>query len=222
MQTRHVAIASFHQRGAEMPVQEVEEVVVATRSLPEADWRRAFKLGYFLAAAHNLRILDVVLQAARPRLREFLEALLARLPPRIESALDRHAQAILDGRAMVLPSDGTGEHKWAVEDAVLVEVLRAPDEFYAHLLDFAQGDALLCEAVRFQQLLLSPSARDEEFAWDFPFWRAQAHEGTPPQRTTRLHFQPALPRLDLLPFTLAWLGAVHARAPLGFLTAPPG
>ncbi|HUJ26286.1 MAG TPA: radical SAM protein [Myxococcales bacterium] len=220
IESRLVQIASFHQRGPQVPVQEVEEVVVGTRTMPGADWRRAFKLGYFLAASHNLRVLDLVLQAARPRLRAFVESLLARLPPRIDAALERHAQAILDGRAMVLPAEGTGDHLWAAEDAVLVEVLRAPDEFYGWALSAARGDALLEEAVRFQAFL-GPAPGEATFAYDFPAWRAQAHEGAPPLRETRFSWRPLLPAGDLSQLALAWLGAVHARAPAGYLIALP-
>src|SRR5262249_61534976 len=38
IETRHVLIASFHRAGAGGHVDEVEEVVVATRALPVADW----------------------------------------------------------------------------------------------------------------------------------------------------------------------------------------
>lgn len=220
IESRRVQIASFHQRGPQLPVQEVEEVVVGTRTMPLADWRRAFKLGYFLAATHNLRALDLVLQVARPRLRAFLERLVAQLPPRIDAALERHAQAIVDGRAMVLPAEGTGDHLWAVEDAVLVEVLRAPEEFYGWMLSVVRGDALLEEAVRYQALL-GPLPGEATFAVDFPAWRAQAHEGAPPQREVRLCWRPLLPAGNLQQLALAWLAAVHTRGPTGVLTPLP-
>src|SRR6185503_11433193 len=101
-----------------------------TSAMPEAEWRRAFKLGFFLAAAHNLKLLDAVLQVAWRAvgldLLELVERLMARLAAapdgsalgRIEAALVRYAEAVLGGTAMVLPAEGTGDHLWAVEDAV--------------------------------------------------------------------------------------------------------
>ena len=92
-------------------IAEVEELVVATRTLSVADWRRAFTLGYLLTAAHSLRLLDVVLQvawrAAGVPVRRLAESLLARMSAalpsasalgRIHAVLQRHADAVLAGR----------------------------------------------------------------------------------------------------------------------------
>ena len=126
-------------------VAELEEVVVATRRLPVADWRRAFAFGYLLSALHSLRLLDVFLQvawrAAGVPVRRVVEALLARMaaaPPssalgRIHAVLERHADAVLAGEAMALPLPETGDHPWAVEDAVVVTALAAGEAFFAEV-----------------------------------------------------------------------------------------
>jgi hypothetical protein len=245
IQTRQVLIASFHRDARRAPVPELEEVVVGTRTMPPADWRRAFKFGFFLAAAHNLRLLDVVLQVARRcagvELRDFLERLLARLlgaPPdsalgRVEAALEEHADAILAGRAMVLPAPGTGEHLWPVEDAVLVAALGARDRFFAEVAAFV-GDEfrseLLDEAVRYQAFIApapgETGPRSAIFAYDFPAWQKLPPDacGPPvPRRETPLRWRPAASLAeasDLLSFAVAYLGAVHARLPTGACERP--
>ncbi len=250
IETREVRIASFHQAGDPQPVQEVEEIVVATRTLPVDDWRRSFRLGYFLAAAHNLKLLDVVLQvalrAAGVDLGTLLDALVSALeaaPPEsvlgaISAALDRHAQAILDGEAMVLPLAGTGAHLWPVEDAVLICALGAAGRFYAEveqvLRERLPGEAaeLLCEALRYQQFITpapGATARQVAFTRDFPAFCAlddaaiigggsSALARSP--RALELFWMPA-PDLaaarDLREFAIAYLAKIHARIRTGYV-----
>jgi hypothetical protein len=236
--TREVLIASFHRQAPSegAHVAEVEEVVVGTRAMPEADWRRAFKLGFFLAAAHNLKLLDAVLQVAWRvagiDLVELLEKLMARLARapsasalgRVEAALARHAEAVLGGSAMVLPAEGTGDHLWAVEDAVALEALRDGAAFYDELAAFAREELpALEEAVRWQRLVTpwmgATGRRRDELGHDYAGWRARV-EGPLEARATRVGFTPSpslLGLADARQFMLAYLGLVHARLPTGTL-----
>jgi hypothetical protein len=222
METRHVSIASYQRSGDPGPVPELEEIVVATSAMPIADWRRAFRFGYFLAAAHNLKLLDVVLQAARPFLRELVEELLDGLPA-ITAVLDRYADAILDGVAMVLPADETGAHLWAVEDAVLLAALGQREEFFGRVEEIAaRRSELLAESVRYQALItaapLDAGPRGGEFEHDFASWRAAGAGGLPKRSTTSLEWRPS-PGLaaarDTRSFMLVYLASVHARLPTG-------
>jgi radical SAM superfamily enzyme YgiQ (UPF0313 family) len=241
--TREVLVASFHRAAADGHVAEVEEVVVGTDALPPADWRRAFKLGFFLAAAHNLRLLDVVLQvawrAAGVDLRRLVEGVLAAAAAapdgsalaRVDAVLERYAGAVLDGHAMVLPADGTGDHLWAVEDAVVHAALVAGGGFHAEVEAWARAalpgraGALVAEAARYQGFIAPVPGRRApriaEFAHDFAAWRreAPAADGPPVmERPARLRFTPS-PTLaaaaDARAFLLAYLGAAHARAATG-------
>jgi radical SAM superfamily enzyme YgiQ (UPF0313 family) len=239
LETRRVLIASFHRGAGPTPVPEMEEVVVGTRTLPPGEWRRAFKLGFFLCAAHNLRLLDVVLQISRRcagiDLRVFVEKLLARaaLAPResalgrIDAVLDQHAEAILAGQAMVLPVAETGSHLWAVEDAVLVTALAEREQFFAEMEQFVRDEFaadVVEEAVRYQALLApafgEAGPREAASRFDFPAWQKLPPDSSrpPAAREMSLRFRPAhhlTACRDLLGFVLAWLGAVHARLPLG-------
>lgn len=233
IETRQVGIASFHRAAGAGHVAEVEEVVVATRALPIADWRRAFRFGFFLAAAHNLKLLDFVLQiawrAAGLDLHRLVEDLLAGMAAaapgsalaRVHAVLDRYADAVLAGEAMVLPAEGTADHLWAVEDAVLHAALAGGfhDEVEVVLAD--RAGPLVAEAVRYQKLITpepgAPAAREATFRHDFPAWR----DGPPDERPTRLRWTPSRSLAfapDRRGFLLAYLGLVHARVPLGTLT----
>lgn len=240
IETRRVSIASFQRDGAATPVPELEEIVVATAAMPPDDFRRAFQFGFFLAAAHNLKLLDVVLQvawrAARIDLRDFLEGLLARIASapegtafaRVQAVLDRYADAVEGGEAMVLPAAETGSHLWAVEDGVLIAALSDAASFYAEVAAYARdgfGSELLEESVRFQRFVTPAfgdcAARRAEFAADFEAWRAlePAAEGPAvPQRQRELSWTPSPPlaaQQDLRGFILVYLAAVHARSPTG-------
>src|SRR5262249_20732327 len=246
-----VLIASFHRAGAGGHVDEMEEVVVATRALPVADWRRAFGLGYFLAAAHNLRLLDVVLQVARRAAGgdrripvEGRCAAMGAAAPRAGSGAApegvwaggdgvraSNAAGHLAGGERVSPAEGTGDHLWAVEDAVLHAALVAGGGFYDEVEAWARATfpgragAIVADAVRYQRFLTPApgdrAPRAEGFAFDFDAWRARPDDPLAP-RPTRPRFAPS-PALaaahDARAFMLGYLGAVHARAPTGTTTA---
>ncbi len=246
IETRHVRIASFHH-DAGPSVAELEEVVIATRTMPAADWRRAFMLGYLLTAAHNLRLLDIVIQVAwrvaNVPVRRFVEALLGRLvaaPPssvlgNIGSVLDRYAGAVLGGEAMALPADATGEHRWAVEDAVMLAALSDGETFFAEVAAFVREDLdvadslLLEEATRYQRFVTPAfgdgATRRAEFIWDFQAWRGlpSAADGpVVPCRPTCLTWSsaPAIASApDLRNFMLTYLAAVHGDTPTGTVEA---
>ena len=222
--TRRVLAASFHRPGEALPIDEEEEIVVATRAMPLSDWRRAVRFGFFLSAAHNLRLLDVVLQVAwramRIDLRELIEGLLGALPE-IASVLDRHADSILDGGALVLPADGTGDHLWSIDESVLVTALADAGRFHAQVGAFArQAGALLEEAVRYQQHVTprfgDRAPRTAVFSYDFSKLEPAAPASVSWSPAWNLAAAP-----DPLQFFLAYLGAVHARQPTGSVMAIP-
>jgi len=239
IETRRVGVGSFHHQPEAARVREEEEVVVATRTMPIEEWRRAFHFGFLLTASQSLRLLDVVLQAAGRipglGLRAFAERLLARIaeaPPgssfgRIAAALQRHAASVLSDGSMVLPDGDTGDYGWAVEDAVALVVLASGEQFFSELALFIQMDlgenegSLLREAVRYQQFLTPTfrerSVRKAEFAYDFPAWR-MTPDTEIPRRRTALTWSPSPPLVsapDLKIFLLLYLSAVHSRSETG-------
>jgi hypothetical protein len=223
-------------------------VVVGTRTLPQDDWRHAFKFGYLLVAVHSLRLLDVPIQVARRILgipvRDFMTALLRRLESaprasafgRIDAVLERYATAVLDGETMVLPAHGTGNHLWAVEDAVLIEAVRSR-AFFSETRAFVKQDfnatpgSILAEAVRYQRLVTpcydAAARRHTALGIDFATWRSHPSLDSAfdvPAERKRLGWSPD-PELatskDLCGFVIAYLDAIHSRKPTGHLTVEP-
>ena len=245
IQTEHVRVASFHRGAQPFPGAEVEEVVVGTRTLSQDDWRHAFKFGYLLVAVHSLRLLDIPIQVARRILgisvRDFMMALLRRLESasrssafgRIDAVLERYAAAVLDGETMVLPAQGTGNHLWAVEDAVLIEAVRNR-AFFSETRSFvtqafdAMPGSLLAEAVRYQRLVTpcydAAARRRAAIGFDFGTWRScpssdsgLAVAAEPTRLRWSLHPNLANSK-DLCGFVVAYLDAIHSRKPTGHLT----
>jgi hypothetical protein len=237
-----VRIGSFHRDdAADAHVPEFEEIVVGSRAMPLADWRRAFKLGFFLAAAHNLRLLDVVLQVAWRGcgipLEDFLHKLMSRMSgaepdsalARVDAVLERYAAAILAGEAMVLRTEETGAHLWPVEDGVAVAVLAEGARFFREVERFVREEydaALLEDAVRFQRFVTpafgDSARRVETFVHDFVAWRALGPTGGEvAARESERAWVPAAPLAatrDLRAFVIAYLGLVHGRVATGFVT----
>ncbi len=171
IESRWLHMASFHHDAPEH-VQELEEVVVATNAMPQSDWKRAHGFGYFLAAAHNLGLLDAVLRVVwksdeiDPR--AFVEGLLGHLARRgspVTATLQRYANSVADGDAMVLPHPTTGSHLWPVEDAVTLEVLLDREAFFSCVAEFVAlahpSHVALRDAVLFQSFV-TPAFGDED------------------------------------------------------------
>jgi hypothetical protein len=208
IETRSVLAASFQRASSVDPVPEMEEIVVGTRAMPVADWLRAFKFGFLLAAAHNLRLLDVVLQMVD--VRECVERL---MEMKVARVLDTYADAILDGHSMVLPAEGTGDHLWAPEDAVLIAAISDADAFYDEVAAFAPP-----EVVRYQRFVMpapgDQAVRTAVFTHDFQEWRTS---GKLVRRRTVLAWSPAIAAEDRKEFVLRFLAAVHSRTPTGHM-----
>ncbi|MBK8995135.1 MAG: radical SAM protein [Myxococcales bacterium] len=230
--SRWLAMASFHHEALEH-VQELEEVVVATAALPPGDWKRAHAFGYFLAAAHNLGLLDVVLRVVwhtdelDPR--DFVERLLSHLTQRsspITSTLQRYANAVADGVAMVLPHAATGRHLWPVEDAVALEVVLDRETFFADVADFVAVEhpehTLLADAVTFQRFVTPAlgdgAERELVLGHDVAAWRPG--HGAPARGRVRYGWSPS-PTLvsaqGAQAFLTQYLALRHARVPTGCL-----
>ncbi len=116
------------------PVPEVETLVVATPTLPIADWREAFVFGHTLAAVHDQSILPATLPWLVWRYGVpadvFVDNLLDAFPP-IRATLLRFADAILEEGASLLPLEGYGRLRWEPIDAAVATVLDAPPTFFA-------------------------------------------------------------------------------------------
>ncbi|MCH8204696.1 MAG: cobalamin-dependent protein [Candidatus Hydrogenedentes bacterium] len=184
-------------------VPEYEHVVVATKSLPPEDWRRALifswttmafhslKLGFFLlmylADRFNVRYTDVLQYLSEGRMPEGVGSLwreeLARFHQKTED--------ILSGRGRGCELRDFGDIYWDVEEACLLHVSGDLDRFYEELHEIIKAflgerrllyDAdELTEAVAYQRMRMSSWHKTRtdsaEFQYNFPEYFEHGYRG---------------------------------------------
>ena len=232
--------------GVDPIVDETQEIVVATRDLPPAQWRRAYRLAFLTAALYNLRLLRVVLHAAgealglprRAVLLALAEAVDAAAPgtvlAEIAAALDRHAASIEAGGPFVLPhADAAPDAPpLTIDESVAAAALARYDELVAAAEAAVRTLAglspstidVLAEACAVQRLVTprwnhaAPSTLTLAHGWS-----AYVDAGTtgagPAVAPTVLTFTPPsyVGVADYLAFVSTHVGVVHARLAVGEL-----
>jgi radical SAM superfamily enzyme YgiQ (UPF0313 family) len=199
---------------------ELEEVVVATSTLPLEEWRHAFFFGSLLSAFYNLHIAGIVLQAIRESgcdVRGWIEAVLAAIQRAPEGSIFAAlgndfaglADALIagDGALRVRVSDLPGG-PWEAHELMGARALLHYEAFCAELLDSTRrwhGDddafssAQLDELFTVQRLAVPSWPRREsetlECQWDWAtWWRDVRHggNGSPLLRNdpVKLRYQP--------------------------------
>lgn len=224
-------------------VDEFQEVVVATRDLPLAEWRRAYRFAFLAAALYNLRLLRVVLAYVGDRSGD-LRGYVAHLTERLGDAapgttyaalgaiLDRYIDSILAGGPFVLRSEVDPRATPVyVDDALATTALRCYDDFLAetetHTRAFlselgADGsDPELAEAFRYQGFI-TPRWRGVEptvvaFAQDWPAYIAAGGAEPLVRRTVRARYAapPYAGLADFAAFALTHIGCIRARLDVG-------
>ena len=184
-------------------VPEYEHVVVATKSLPPEDWRRALifswttmafhslKLGFFLlmylADRFNVRYTDVLQYLSEGRMPKGVGPMwreeLARFHQKTED--------ILSGRGRGCKLRDFGDIYWDVEEACLLHVSGDLDRFYEELHEIIKAflgerrllyDAdELAEAVAYQRMRMSywhkTRTDSAEFQYNFPEYFEHGYRG---------------------------------------------
>ncbi|HUH04276.1 MAG TPA: radical SAM protein [Kofleriaceae bacterium] len=220
-------------------VDEYQEVVVATRDLPIADWQRAYRFSFLAAALYNLRLLRVVLAYVGDRcddLRAYLEFLADHLedaaPGSVYETLgaivDRYTASVLAGGSFVLPSIGSPSATPVyVDEALATEALRRYDRFLAETAGHTQAflaDRIapaLGEAFRYQAFITPRWSEVErraiELAHDWPGYVAAGGGAPLANRHTTVRYQPP-PYAglgDFAAFASTHLGCIRARLDIG-------
>ncbi len=165
----------------EMHVVEREELIVATASLPIADWAGAYAFGHLLSAAWNQRLLQTTLHVIAFALEldptEYIDALLAAAEP-VRAELARFTRAILDEEAATLPVAGWGDTRREPADAVAACIFADPARFYAIAAEVAArfADPIVREAVAWDALRTATHARTVRFEHDWLDYDARMAE----------------------------------------------
>jgi putative methyltransferase len=183
-------------------VEEYQEVVVATRDMPLADWRRTYRLSFLAAAFYNLRLLRValhhVVDATGISLADYLtllaDSLLVAEPgsvyAELDATLERYVESLLGGGPFVLPfHDGAGAPPILVDEAVAIVARRRYDSFLAEteattrrIATSSAASETIAEAFRYQSFITPrcghPEPVDASFAHDWPAYVAAGGTGT--------------------------------------------
>lgn len=218
--TRRIRLTEIHAAVRDEGLAlEYEDIVVATDTMPVADWRRmavfswmtmllhSMKLGFFaiayLAEHYGVRCIDFIRYVSEgrmpPGIGVMLRAEVAHFEAQVHRLLDGH------GRGHVLPEFG-GIY-WDEEEAAFLRVSDRLDRFYDEFelvlrafLDQAgieHDDAELGEAVRYQRLRIPgctpPAITEWVFRFNFPEYFETLFRSNP----TRLRASPQV--LTLLP-----------------------
>lgn len=235
--------------GVEAFVEETQELVVATRDLPIAAWRQAYRLCFLTAALYNLRLLRVVMHAvveaggvARRALLLALADQLADAAPgsvyaALAATLDRYADSILASGPLVLPAPGADAvaPPVAVDDALAAVALARYDEFLAEtaralevVVEGGPDRAMIAEAFAYQRLITprwqQAAATDARFGHDWPGYLASGATAVGPAvAPTLVTFAPPsyVDVATLADFITTHLAVVRTRLDVGVVTAAP-
>jgi len=192
LETRFCEVAIPRRAVSNRTVPEMEEVVVGTKSMPNPDWRRAYRFGALLRAMHNLRLAFFSLEFLREHCgispKDFIEWLLLKADeptsPYVKMAeainiFDGYIDSILNHGQSVLPMSGYGDVRWEPHERFFLLAYAAGDEFTGEIesatMDFATtigsriDHEMIKEVSRFQSCLSPLDLHTEPFRQRFSY-----------------------------------------------------
>ena len=142
---RHGLVTSALVSSQHDDVDETEDIVVATDTLPHADWRRAWRFAQVLSAIYNLRLLHLLVHHVRFTRGEDLADFVDHVLDELESArrgsafaslndtLERYLAAIESASALQLPVPGHGPTRRSPDEAFALIALAHGEEFWVEV-----------------------------------------------------------------------------------------
>jgi putative methyltransferase len=224
-------------------VDETEDIVIATNTLPHADWRRAWRFAQLLSAIYNLRLLHLLMHHVRFTRGEDLAGFLDHLLEEMQSArsdsvfaalgqtLERHIDAIDSGSGLSLPVPGYGPTRRGADEAFALTALGRAADFWPEVRAITHRwrplDAERAELLEYQQFVTTgrgTMAAERTFERDWPAWdaaRGRVCDGptTRPIRVWRL--PPRFVSADAVTFAAGWLHAMYAKSDAPVLAVIP-
>ena len=183
---QRVPLMDNHSSTRPDEIAEYNDIVIATSSMPHADWRQAYRLSWIVQALHCLGLTQylamdhwrvngsyVEFYEKLLRLHQGQQTLLGLQIARVDSTLD----LMLSGAEDLAQSDPRfGDVNWPVEELTFLQLRSQAAEFYAELIPFLRDwmtDAHIADAIDFQQRwILGPEhhQRDQqEYAHHIPY-----------------------------------------------------
>jgi hypothetical protein len=231
---RHGLITRAVITGAHDEVNETEDLVIATDTLPHVDWRRAWRFAQVLSAIYNLRLLHLLVHHVRFTRREDLAAFIDHVLDALQSAapgsvfaslddvLERHDYAIESGSDLTLPVPGYGPARRNADEAFVLTALAHGEEFWVEVREVVERwrpiDAERAELLAYQRFITTVRGdlpAERTFERDWPSWdAARGHvSGGPasqPMRVRRL--PPRFATGDTAVFAAGWLHAAYVKS----------
>jgi hypothetical protein len=218
-------------------INERQQLVVSTKTMPLEDWKRTVRFTYLASAGYNQYLMRVLMRGF-PELfdvpvRTFLEHLLngiAHAPAGsaladLRQVFDRYIDSILSEGPYMLQFDGTGATNWDIDEALTLIAYRRIDEFLHEvqaccraLVETAEASFLYEEMFRFQQSVLpnigDAQAYRDRYQHDWVTWFASIDTSTPlVAQGTSIDFTP--PLISSIPdfgaFMVTYCGMMKAR-----------
>jgi putative methyltransferase len=240
---RHGFVTRAVVTGDHAGIDETEDVVVATTTLPHADWRRAWRFAQVLSAIYNLRLLHLLVHHIRFTRGEDLAAFVDHLLDDLQSArpgsvfaslddtLERHVRAIESASGLALPVPGYGQTRRGADDAFALTALAHSETFWLEVratVDRWQPlDAERAELLEYQQFVTTGRGdlpAERIFERDWPAWdagRGRQAGGPAPVPTRVRRLPPQFAIADATTFAAAWLHAAYAKSNTACIAAMP-
>jgi radical SAM superfamily enzyme YgiQ (UPF0313 family) len=240
---RHGLVTSAVVTARQDSVDETEDVVIATRTLPQADWRRAWRFAQVLSAIYNLRLLHLLVHHVRftrgEDLADFVDHLLGELraaPPgsvfaALDDALERHRRAIETASGLALPVPGYGPAHRGADEAFALTALAHGEEFWEEVRAVTDRwqrlDAERAELLEYQRFVTTARGdvpAERTFGRDWPAWdaaRGSASAGPAPRPVRVRRLPPAFSSSDAATFAAGWLHAIYAKSNAAAVAAFP-
>jgi radical SAM superfamily enzyme YgiQ (UPF0313 family) len=231
---RHGIVTRAVITGDRQDVDETEDIVIATATLPHADWRRAWRFAQVLSAISNLRLLHLLVHHVRFTRGEDVAAFVDHVLDELQSAkrgsvfasldddLEHRVCAIGSGTALTLPVPGHGSARRGADEAFALTALAHGDRFWSEVRT-AVGrwrplDAEREELLEYQQFVTTgrgAAIAERTFARDWPAWDAARGRmsGVPTPRPTRVRrLPPPFAGADAATFAATWLQTVYGKS----------
>ena len=205
---QRVPLMDNHSSTSPDEIAEYNDIVIATASMPHADWREAYRLSWIIQALHCLGLtqylamdhwrvngsyVDFYLRLLRAH--QGRDTLLGAQIARIDSLLDQ----MMAGADDLGQSDAQfGDINWPVEELTFLQLRTESERFYDELRPFLRDwmtDSHITDAIDFQQhWILAPSHNSDDsrdYQHDIPGMIAAALAGAAgpvQQRAVRVRF----------------------------------
>jgi radical SAM superfamily enzyme YgiQ (UPF0313 family) len=231
---RHGLVTSGVVTGHQDGVAETEDLVVATDTLPHADWRRAWRFAQVLSAIYNLRVLHLLVHHVRftrgEDLADFVDHIIDALQSSrhgsvfasLDDVLERHVRAIESASGLTLPVHGYGPARRGADEAFALTALAHGEEFWSELRfvidDWRPLDAERAELLEYQRFITAgpgDAPAERTFARDWPSWdlaRGRVSSGPAPQPTRVRRLPPRFASADAAAFAAGWLHAAYGKS----------